>query len=108
MSLFAFSYMGSIFAIIVNGISFFIKTKNAIVLGYVFMIVLTFLSMEGSDFLGRNPLLMYGNPITSMSMADCDDARMVIAGIGVCVTVSLLLSWILACFCVRTEHVWEA
>lgn len=108
MSLFAFSYMGSIFAIIVNGISFFIKTKSAMVLGYVFMIVLTFLSMAGSDFLGRNPLLMYSNPITSMSMADCDDARMVIAGIGACVTVSLLLSWILACFCVRTEHVWEA
>ncbi|MBD5553791.1 MAG: hypothetical protein HDQ95_00170 [Roseburia sp.] len=108
MSLFAFSYMGSIFAIIVNGTSFFIKAKNAMVLGYVCMILLAFLSMAGSDFLGRNPLLMYSNPITSMSMADCNDARMVIAGIGACVTVSLLLSWILACFCVRTEHVWEA
>lgn len=108
MSLFAFSYMGSIFAVVVNGMSFFIKIKNAMVFGYVLMIILTFLSMAGSDFLGRYPLLMYSNPITSMSMADCDDAKTVIAGIGVCFAVSLLLSWILSCFCARTERVWES
>lgn len=104
MSVFSFSYMGCVFAAIVNGASLFIKIQNAMIIGYLAMVVVTFLSMAESDFLGRYPLLMYVNPITSMSMADCHDIWLIAEGIGVCVAGYMALSYILVYFSSRIEY----
>lgn len=107
LSLFAFSYMGSLFTGLVNAFSFFIKPKNAMISGYIIMLINAFASMAVSGFLGQHPYLMYLNPVTTMSLTESMEAKLVIGGAGSCILIYIIISGIFTYVCHKTEYVWE-